>query len=171
MDQHYVYLIACRSKTTLYVKVGMTSSIQRRLSNIQTGCPHPITHAFVILSKYLEEVQGLERLLHMLLAPQCLRAEWYAGTPAFFTALDSVLARINAAGFTHEELLDMPDFVGPEFEIMMHRHQFEFRMVNLPIRKSADVLEGSTPVTPSAIAELLMKDARARRPQSGPFQG
>jgi Meiotically up-regulated gene 113 len=171
MDLHYVYLIACRSKTTLYVKVGMTSSIQRRLSNIQTGCPHPITHAFVIFSKHLEEVQGLEKLLHMLLTPQCLRAEWYEGTPAFFTALDAVLVRINAGGFTYEELLDMPDFVGPEFEIMMHRHQFEFRIINLPIRKGADVLEVSTPVKPSTIADILMRDARVRRSQSGPFQG
>jgi hypothetical protein len=38
----------------------------------------------------------------------------------------------------------MPDFVGPEFEIMMHRHQFEFREVCLPLRKGVDVMEGSS---------------------------
>ncbi|RZI86372.1 MAG: GIY-YIG nuclease family protein [Rubrivivax sp.] len=155
MDEHYVYLIACRSDTTTYVKVGMTSSIQRRLSNIQTGCPHPITHAFVILSEYLEEVQGLEKLLHQLLAPQCLRAEWYEGNADFFQALDEVLTRINAGGFSWEELLDTPDFVGPEFEIMLHGHQFEFKEVVLPLRKGADVLEGSRPVTPGLIADVL----------------
>ena len=77
MDTHYVYLIACRGENKTYVKIGLTSSIQRRLSNIQTGCPHPITHAFVVRSEYREEVEGLEKLLHILLKPECLRAEWY----------------------------------------------------------------------------------------------
>ncbi len=79
MYKDYVYLISCRSDTKFYVKIGLSSSLLRRLSNIQTGCPHPITHAFVVCSKDREEVEGLERLLHILLKPECLRAEWYEG--------------------------------------------------------------------------------------------
>lgn len=162
MDEHYVYLIACRSKTTIYVKIGLTSSIQRRLSNVQTGCPHPITDAFVILSEYREEVEGLEKLLHLLLAPERLRAEWYEGTREFFLALEAVLTRINAGGFTYEELLDLPDIVGPELEIMMHRHDFSFRQITLPIRGGVGFLAGSEPVTPSQIARELRRQAPNR---------
>jgi len=95
MDRHYVYLISCCGERAVYVKIGLTSSIQRRLSNIQTGCPHPITHAFVVLSEYREEVEGLEKLLHILLSSERLRAEWYEGTPVFFETLDAVLQRIK----------------------------------------------------------------------------
>jgi hypothetical protein len=157
MDRHYVYLIACKGETKTYVKIGLTSSIQRRLSNIQTGCPHPITHAFVVRSEYREEVEGLEKLLHMLLEPECLRAEWYEGTASFFETLDAVLSRINAGGFSYEELLEMPDFVGPEFEIMMHRHDFEFLRIQLPMRKGRDPIENARSACAADIAEILLR--------------
>ena len=103
MDRHYIYLIACKGETKTYVKIGLTSSIQRRLSNIQTGCPHPIAHAFVVRSEYREEVKGLEKLLHMLLEPARLRAEWYEGTTSFFEMLDAVLSRIKAVNVNNRE--------------------------------------------------------------------
>lgn len=156
MDTYYVYLIACRGESKTYVKIGLTSNIQRRLSNIQTGCPHPITHAFVVRSSYREEVEGLEKLLHMLLEPERLRAEWYEGTKSFFETLDAVLWRINEGGFSHEELLDMPDFVGPEFEIMMHRHDFEFLRIQLPVRKGQDPIEKAQSARPTEIADILL---------------
>jgi hypothetical protein len=158
MDRHYLYLISCRGEKSVYVKIGMTSSIQRRLSNVQTGCPHPIAHAFVVLSEYREEVAGLERLLHILLKPERLRAEWYRGTPAFFETLDAVLSRINSGGFSHEELLDMPDFVGPEFEIMLHRHEFQFLKVTLPMHKNLDPIEDGQSISPTEIAKVLLRD-------------
>ncbi len=154
MDRHYVYLIACQGDASIYVKIGLTSSIQRRLSNIQTGGPHPITHAFVILSEYREEVKGLEKLLHVLLKPERLRAksEWYRGTKDFFETLDAALSRINGGGFSDEELLDMPDFVGPEFEIMIHPHEFQFLRIPLPVRKSRDPLEDAQSTCPAEIS-------------------
>lgn len=159
MDRHYVYLIGCSSDDKVYVKIGLSSSVQRRLSNIQTGCPHPITHAFVVRSKYREEVKGLERLLHVLLEPERLRAEWYEGSSTFFESLDAVLSKINRGGFSHEELLDTPDFVGPEFEIMMHRHNFQFLQISLPCRKGADPIKNAQRVLPAQIADLLLQDA------------
>ena len=159
MDRHYVYLIACKGETKTYVKIGLTSSIQRRLSNIQTGCPHPITHAFVVRSEYREEVKGLEKLLHKLLEPASLRAEWYEGTTSFFETLDAVLSRINAGGFTYEDLLEMRDFVGSEFEIMMHRHDFEFLRVQLPIRRARDPLEDARSACGADIAGILLRGA------------
>lgn len=158
MDRHYVYLIACRGGAKTYVKIGLTSSIERRLSNIQTGCPHPITHAFVVRSKHREEIKGLEKLLHILLKPERLRAEWYEGTKRFFEMLDAVLSRINAGGFSYEELLDMPDFVGPEFEIMMHRHDFEFLRIPVPVRKGVNLIERAQSTPPTKIAEIVLRD-------------
>jgi hypothetical protein len=156
MDTHYVYLIACRSESKIYIKIGLTSSIRRRLSNIQTGCPHPITHAFVVRSVYREEVQGLEKLLHILLESECLRAEWYEGTMSFFETLDTVFSRINEGGFSYEELLDLPDFVGPELEIMMHRHEFQFLRIQLPVRKCRDPIDNAQNTPPMKIADILL---------------
>ncbi len=34
-----------------------------------------------------------------------------------------MLSRINEGGFTYEELLDMPDLVGSELEVMLYRHE------------------------------------------------
>jgi hypothetical protein len=144
----------------------MTSSIQRRLSNIQTGCPHPITQAFVVRSLYREEVVGLEKLLHLLLKPERLRAEWYKGTEIFFDVLDTVLSRINDGGFDYEELLDMPDFVGEELEIMLHRHDFQFLRIRLPLRKSRDVLEGAQVVLPADIVKTLTSEPASPQFQS-----
>lgn len=158
MDTHYVYLIACRGESKIYVKLGLTSSIQRRLSNIQTGCPHSITHAFIVRSAHREEVEGLEKLLHVLLEPECLRAEWYEGTKRFFGTLDAVLSRINEGGFTHEELWDMPDFVSSEFEIMLHRHEFQFLRIQLPIRKGRDPIESAQNASPAEIADILARE-------------
>ncbi|WP_081069562.1 GIY-YIG nuclease family protein [Burkholderia stagnalis] len=161
MDTHYVYLIACRGESKIYVKLGLTSSIQRRLSNIQTGCPHSITRVFVVRSVYREEVEGLEKLLHALLESECLRAEWYEGTKSFFATLDAVLSRVNEGEFTHEELWDMPDSVGSEFEIMLHRHEFQFLRIQLPIRKGRDPIESAQNASPAEIADLLVRDLSA----------
>lgn len=113
-------------------------------------------------SEYREEVAGLEKLLHILLEPECLLAEWYEGTESFFETLDAVLSRINEGEFTFEELLDMPDFVGPEFEIMQHRHDFQFLRIQLPIRKGHDPIESAQNVSPAEIADILRAAWRTR---------
>ena len=159
MDQHYVYLIACRGQEAVYVKIGLTSSIKRRLANIQTGCPHPIVEAFVILSEYREEVEGLEKLLHILLKPQYLRAEWYLGNDEFFSALEAVLHRVNAGGFSYEEIEALPDFAGPELEVILHRHNFNFRRVMLPLPKAGSVIGASEAMKPREISLHLRKQA------------
>lgn len=157
-DTHYAYLLGCKGADRVYVKIGVSSSLKRRISNIQTSCPHPVTHAFLVKSPYREETEGLEKLLHMLLEPERLRGEWYEGSRAFFKKLDAVLRRINSGGFSYEELLDMPDFVGPEFEVMMHRHSFEFLQAELPLRNGVDPIETARQSSPEEIAKLLLAD-------------
>ncbi len=155
MNENYVYLIGCIGNTDCYVKIGMTSNIKRRLSNIQTGCPHIINEVFVILSEYREEIEGLEKLLHILLEPQRLRGEWYKGSEDFYLTLNTVLTKINEGNFSQEEIEALPDFVGPELEIMMHAHNFEFRRIHLPLQNKKDVLLSSELTTPFQISELL----------------
>ena len=99
---------------------------------------------------------GLEKLLHRLLESECLRAEWYEGTKKFFEILDAVLSRINESGFTYEELLDMPDVVGPEFEIMLHRHEFQLLRIHLPVRKRRDPIESARSACTAEIADILL---------------
>lgn len=84
-------------------------------------------------ARIAKKLVALEKLLHVLLEPECLRAEWYEGGE-FFETLDAVLSR-NEGGFTHEALLNMPDLVGPEFEIMLHRHEFQHRSVSTNRRR------------------------------------
>src|SRR5258708_34849347 len=133
--RYFVYLISCHTGSSTPVKIGKTKSLASRLSNIQTGCPYKITHVFTITSKYQEEVDGLENLLHQLL-PGRLNGEWYDGSEAFFRALHRVLAKINSGGFTYEEIEATPDMnAGPELEIMMQHHDFHFAQVSMPIQK------------------------------------
>lgn len=155
IETHYVYLIACHGHSATYVKVGMTRNLKRRISEIQTGCPFQIANAFAISSEYWEETKGLEKLLHMLLRQQRLRGEWYEGTEAFFSILDAVLRRINSGGFSYEELLEMPNTVGSEFEIMLHRHEFCFCELILPLTKGTNPIESAEATPPERIAAIL----------------
>ncbi|WP_080934290.1 hypothetical protein [Xanthomonas albilineans] len=77
------------------------------------------------------------------------------GKKRFFATFDAVLSRINEGGFTHEELLDMPDFVGSEFEVMLHRHEFQFLRIQLPIRKGSDPIENAQAACSTKIADML----------------
>jgi hypothetical protein len=153
--QNFVYLIACQGDYYPYIKIGKTVNLYNRLSNIQTGCPHKISHAFIISSSYEEEVLGLERLLHRLL-PLNIRGEWYKGVDDFFKALELAFYKINTGNFSFEELDELPDLnAGPELEIMLHHHGFQFKQVTLPIKRTSDINESSKNIEASDIIELL----------------
>jgi len=127
----------------------------RRISNIQTGCPHNITHAFVVESEYEEEVAGLEKLLHRLL-PSRLRGEWYKGTDTFFEALDTLVKKTNSGSSSYEEIDQLPDLnAGPELEIMMHRHNFNFMQICLPINKHIPITKAAKKIEPEDIVQQL----------------
>ncbi|WP_138589432.1 GIY-YIG nuclease family protein [Pseudoalteromonas aurantia] len=138
----FVYLIVCDGDLFPYIKIGKTVNLYNRLANIKTGCPHHISHAFVIGSKYEEEVIGLEGVLHKLL-PKSHKGEWYVGNSEFFHALEAILHKVNS-GFSYDEIADLQDVVtGPEFEILLHHHDFEYRKVRFPLKKSDCVMRVS----------------------------
>ncbi|WP_235567674.1 GIY-YIG nuclease family protein [Lysobacter sp. Root690] len=133
--KHYVYLIACRNESSVYIKIGRSSSLVSRIRNIQTGCPMAFVKTFCITSGYREEVMGLEKLLHMQLKKRSERGEWYVASAEFLRALIRLLRKINNGNFTYEEIEQMPDFCGHELEIMMHRHDFKFYRFRLASSK------------------------------------
>lgn len=160
MDPNVVYLIACRSESTTYLKIGKSRSLYQRLMNIKTGCPLPLTHAFIISSEFEEEVIGLEKLLHRLLKTARIRGEWYVGTSHFFKKLTSVLRRINSGGFSYDEINELPDIGAlEELEIMLHSHDFRFRQLIFPLRKSVHAKEGSVSISPMFIGKVLSEKA------------
>lgn len=150
---HVVYLVACDGERQRYVKIGRSCNLQRRLVNIQTGCPHRITHVFVMSSEYAAEIVGLEAVLHQLLRPFRLRGEWYRGSAAFLRLLDTALTRINIGDLLSYE--DIQTFPGSEaeLEILMHRHAFAFASVALPLRGRQPLV--ATPVAVEDIARFL----------------
>lgn len=159
MKKVFVYLIACSSDENIYLKIGKTINMYRRLSNIQTGCPHKITHSFVIESDFEEEVDGIEKLLHRLL-PCRMHGEWYKGTQKFFNKLDSLLNKINGGNFTFEEIDELPDMnAGPELEIMLHHHDFKFKHVQLPIKNGVDISANVKTILPEKIVTLLRNES------------
>lgn len=165
---HYVYLIACHGPSENYVKIGMTCNLKRRISQIQTGCPFRVAHAFAVPSEYWEEARGLEKLLHMLLRPQRLRGEWYRGNATFFSVLNAVLRRVNSGGFSYEELLEMPDIVGPELEIMIHQHEFCFYELTVPFARGGGPKVSAKPAAPERIASILSRRPRRNSSDSRP---
>lgn len=55
-----------------YVKIGVTSNLDRRLAALQVGNPYPITVVFTT-----DNEQGLEEFYHTLYAERHTRGEWF----------------------------------------------------------------------------------------------
>jgi hypothetical protein len=49
----------------------------------------------------------------------------------------------------------MPEFVGPEFEIMLHQHEFQFKNATA-IRKGCDPIGNTQDTCPAEIAGILL---------------
>ncbi len=152
-----VYLISCRDGSgRSYIKIGKTINLYQRIANIRTGCPHKINDVFIVNSHYEEEVLGLERLLHRFLKPINLRGDWYQGNSIFYQCLEQILFKINIGGFTFEEIDALPDCsAGPELEIMLHKHNFEFRRVCFPIRRGLNLNLSSHNIHFSKMIDIL----------------
>jgi len=75
----------------------------------------------------------------------------------------AVLRKVNRGGFSFDEINDLPDYCGPELEIMLHRHEFEFSRLALPFRPN--ILKGAKSVSWKGLAaELAGGDLSARAP-------
>lgn len=87
-DSVYVYAIG--TADALKVKIGYTTGrLERRLSEIQVGCPLPLEILW-----WAEAGPGLEEALHRIFARQRLRGEWFELGPERLSMFDAL----------HEEL-------------------------------------------------------------------
>ncbi|WP_240415757.1 GIY-YIG nuclease family protein [Paenibacillus periandrae] len=130
-----IYIVVCAYKNDFFIKIGRSSNLNKRIKNIQTGCPHPINNIFIVFSEYGEEIFGLEKILLKLIDKYKLKGEWYLGSEEFFDLFNSILVRINSGILGDLVLEDEDRFSYEEVEILFHIHNYRFYEIELPIKK------------------------------------
>ena len=127
MEQYFVYLVSCSSESHIFLKLGKTNNLSRRLRELQTGCPHKLENVFIVQSEFEEEAIGLESLFKYLLKSERYRGEWYTVTPEFLSNLEDCLCWINFGEKSFDEIELLAEEVSFEaFEIILHNHSFQF---------------------------------------------
>lgn len=75
-----------------YIKIGSSKSFKQRLSNIQSGCPFPLT---LYLSMRTPNYKKIEIELHKIMNDCHLRGEWFKPTVAQIDFLSDYFALTN----------------------------------------------------------------------------
>ena len=74
-----VYVMAApHSKGLTYFKIGRSSDVSKRLGQVQTGCPLPITQVFIFTMWGNGAAQAAEWKMHEALAEYRTQGEWFA---------------------------------------------------------------------------------------------
>jgi hypothetical protein len=73
-DNHLVYFIGNLSHK--WVKIGYTKSLEKRLGDIQVGCPFPVDAIYTIKSD-AKNVRKLEKSLHTKFKNYRMNGEWF----------------------------------------------------------------------------------------------
>ena len=98
-----VYFIRSGKKKNHPVKIGYTSKLGRRLTQIQTHNPYPVELVCSIVCESKEHAQKLERFLHRQLYHRChLTGEWFN---LYNVNLKSIIEKFNTS---HKQMF--PDF-------------------------------------------------------------
>jgi len=108
MDQtHWVYVFARKGPAGLTgpVKVGISNSVDVRLSSIQTACPFPLDIAYVFECPSREIARQIERSFHEVQRHQRTHGEWFDFEPVAAIHLLCIAFR---AALSH----NMPDDPG-----------------------------------------------------------
>lgn len=71
----FAYIISCR--TVDFIKIGITTDPQRRLTELQTNSPYTLQIALLIECNNLTTAQQLEKLLHELMHASRSNGEWF----------------------------------------------------------------------------------------------
>jgi hypothetical protein len=69
----FIYIITAQEFHGVY-KIGLTNSIERRLLDMQTGCPYLL---FALRSYEVENPVAVELMLHSFFHKKRLRGEWF----------------------------------------------------------------------------------------------
>jgi hypothetical protein len=79
----FVYIICGKGATEGPVKVGVTTSLKKRLACLNTASPHPLEMFAAFDAKSMDVAIKHERDMHLCLDSKRLQGEWFDVTPAF----------------------------------------------------------------------------------------
>lgn len=98
----YVYCIVTDTNPPL-LKVGKAADVQRRLSELQTGCPHDLSIAASLKCKSEAHAFAVEQAAHEYLAASRKRGEWFLmhqKPTALIDFLNGAYARLEVSTIT-----------------------------------------------------------------------
>lgn len=110
----YIYLITHKRDGSLYgpVKVGITTNLNARLAQIQTGNPHQVDIALFFPTPGREFAAAFEQAFHHVMASKRLTGEWFDMEPV--TALRAMIYNMQS-GLRHF-LGEAPDILEEALE-------------------------------------------------------
>jgi hypothetical protein len=97
----YVYMLVCRDGDgPVYVKVGITDSLDNRLQQLRAGCPVTPLQFFTLGVPNRRRARLIERRLHSFLQDWWQQGEWFCldikDKPRFNAEISSALASLPA---------------------------------------------------------------------------
>jgi predicted GIY-YIG superfamily endonuclease len=87
------YLYITQMKGTLYYKIGITNSLTKRLSTLQTG--NPIKLYIVRYYLIYTDANRLEKLIHNYLSEYHIRLEWFCISVDILKDIESIIKKHN----------------------------------------------------------------------------
>lgn len=87
----YVYFVQC-GEDDGPIKIGSTADVDKRLSQLQVGCPFDLT---LLASILVEDAEEVERELHARFRSFHIRGEWFEGSYALRSAVVQ-MSRLSA---------------------------------------------------------------------------
>ena len=95
MDRQWVVYMAQWDTEDGPVKIGSTSDVKRRISDLQVASPYLVILARVIETDHEEIARWFERALHLELREFRMRGEWFRDEPEVW----DIFAKYESHGF------------------------------------------------------------------------
>lgn len=100
MLNYYVYIIQSGDRPKSPIKIGVSSNIDKRVSDLQTGNPHPLKVMAAIECRDKKDAYKLENLIHRKLTRYRMKGEWFRGCYINFKEIFGSYS--NSTGIHHE---------------------------------------------------------------------
>ena len=88
---NFVYIITANEYIGIY-KIGLTNDIERRLRDMQTGCPYTL---FAFRAYYVLNPVAVEAMLHSFFHKKRLRGEWFNLNEMDIKYIDDAMDSVN----------------------------------------------------------------------------
>lgn len=102
----YLYMIKCNDGFNNPVKIGIAKDVDKRLNDLQIGCPYPLTIEDIVKVGSRRQAEYFEATCHRLLTREgkYLRGEWFKGPVDLRDLYDRVSCKINGDVGIHPTL-------------------------------------------------------------------